>query len=139
MVPVHVTITNQSPLITIVPPSQTVQIGDNIAPLTTSATDFHLDKLDVLPSWRPGTDPFIPGLPDFLVLSDSGCTNNGDGSKTCTWQIAGAIDQPPGAYSVQMVVADGWSESPAMALITVRPEDAPDYFGFFPLVLVADK
>jgi hypothetical protein len=68
-------------------------------------------------------------LPDSLSLTDNGCSVSG-GVKTCTWTLAGTMDQPVDDYDITVTVTDddGGSGS-ATTAITVIHENADIWFG----------
>jgi predicted GH43/DUF377 family glycosyl hydrolase len=109
-----VNVNNVAPVVTVDIDSQTVQYSDYICDVTFTATDVLADPLT--PSWS--------ALPDSLVVTDNGCTDDGLWQE-CSWTLSGTMDEPVGLYTIGVTVTDddGGSGS-ADTTITVQHEDA---------------
>jgi hypothetical protein len=112
----ELTVNNVPPAVTVDIGSQTVQYSDYICDVTFTATDVAADTMTATTS--PST------LPDTLTFTANGCSDSG-GIKTCTWTLAGTMDQPVGDYGIIVIVTDddGGTGS-ADTTVTVVHEDA---------------
>jgi hypothetical protein len=109
-----VIVNNVTPVVTVNIENQTVQYSDYIGTVTFTATDVAADDMTATTS----------ALPDSLALTDNGCSTN-DGLKTCTWTLAGTMDEPVGDYPVTVTITDDdGSANSAATSVTVIHEDA---------------
>lgn len=131
-----VSINNVSPTVTADLTSQTVQYSDYISDVTITATDVSADSMIATTSWSVDGGGLTLGLPDFLALTNNGCSVSTD-TNTCTWILEGISDVPAGVYTMRVTVADNdGGQTEVDVTIEVLPEDASIAFDDSNLVAV---
>ena len=112
----QVTVLNVPPVVTVDIDEQTLQYSDYICDVIFTATDVAADTMTAATTPDP--------LWDTLALTANPCTVSG-GVRTCTWTLAGAMDEQVGDYNVDVEVTDkdGGAASEDTD-ITVEHEDA---------------
>jgi len=123
-----VTVSNVAPPVTYNIGAQDVQYSDSITPVTFNATDVANDSMTASTSWSVDGSGFTDGLPDFLALTDNGCSVS-DGTNNCSWTLEGIGCVPAGVYAVLVTVEDDdGGQTVADTTINVAPEDATAAF-----------
>jgi uncharacterized protein len=116
---------NVPPTIGASPEEQFVQYSDRLEDVIITGSDMIVDiPLSISTQWKVGTGDFMAGLPEWLTLTNNGCTTtSSDGA--CTWTLSGTALTTPETYIVRATVMDlGGYSADTDITVTVNQEDA---------------